>query len=86
MTLRIHQKLLISNQFMEMSYARMPEYLKGFDRIPLRYLADKLSWTSIGILILNIPNPSNAEAFFVESKKDPKIIENHLNPVMLVFI
>ena len=31
-------------------------------------------------------NPSNAEATFVQSNKDAKTFENHLNPVMLVFI
>ena len=31
-------------------------------------------------------NPSNAEAIFVQRRKDAKISENHLNPVMLAFI
>ena len=30
-------------------------------------------------------NPPNAEATFIQ-KKDAKIFEKHLNPVMLVFI
>ena len=33
-----------------------------------------------------ILNPSNAEATIVPKHKDPKIFENHLNPVILVFI
>ena len=35
--------------------------------------------------ILNV-NPSNSEATFVQSTLDAKILENHQNPVMLVFI
>ena len=31
-------------------------------------------------------NPSNAEATFVHNTKKQKKIENHLNPIMLVFI
>ena len=31
-------------------------------------------------------NSSNAEATFLPNDKDAKIFENHLNPVMLVFI
>ena len=31
-------------------------------------------------------NPSNAEATFVQSKRTQRVFENHLNPVMLVFI
>ena len=31
-------------------------------------------------------NPSNAEATFCPKRKDAKLFENHLNPVMLVFI
>ena len=34
---------------------------------------------------LNVFNPSNAEATFVQSTRTQKI-EKHLNPVMLVFI
>ena len=30
--------------------------------------------------------PSNAEAIFILVHKDEKLFENHLNPVMLVFI
>ena len=33
-----------------------------------------------------IVNPSNAEATFVQKHNDKNISENHLNPVMLVFI
>ena len=32
------------------------------------------------------PNPSNAEATFVQSTSTQRYFENHLNPVMLVFI
>ena len=31
-------------------------------------------------------NPSNASGYFCPKHKDEKIFENHLNPVMLVFI
>ena len=31
-------------------------------------------------------NPSNAEATFFQKNEDAKIFENHLNPVMLVYI
>ena len=31
-------------------------------------------------------NPSIAEAFFPSKYKDVNILENHLNPVMLVFM
>ena len=31
-------------------------------------------------------NPSNAEANFCSKQKDAPIFENHLNPVILVFI
>ena len=34
----------------------------------------------------NLVNPSNAEVTFYPKNKDAKIFENHLNPVMLVFI
>ena len=34
----------------------------------------------------NVFNASNADATFVHNHKDAKIFENHLNPVMLVFI
>ena len=35
---------------------------------------------------LALLNHSNAEATFIQSYKNTKIVENHLNPVMLVFI
>ena len=31
-------------------------------------------------------NPSNAEDTFIQSTRTQNILENHLNPVMLVFI
>ena len=51
----------------------------GFDT--LERLAGKLQCFNSIML-----NPSNAEATFVKKHKDAKIFENHLNPVMLVFI
>ena len=38
------------------------------------------------VLFLCQLNPSNAEATFVQSTKSQSFCENHLNPVMLVFI
>ena len=35
--------------------------------------------------VLKVINPSNAETAFLKHK-DAKFLENHLNPVMLVFI
>ena len=41
----------------------------------------------MGLIRHDRVNPSNAEASCVDPKhKDTKIFENHLNPVMLVFI
>ena len=36
--------------------------------------------------VLKCLNPSNAKATLVQSTKDAKFFENHLNPVLLVFI
>ena len=49
--------------------------------IPYKHLYKLVQWSR-----METPNPSNAEATFIKKHKDPKIFENHLNPVMLVFI
>ena len=47
----------------------------------LRYFVlAKLATSSIRV------NPSNAKAIFVQSTRRQRLFENHLNPVMLVFI
>ena len=45
------------------------------------HVVSSIVWTLVRFI-----NPSNAEATCIQKHKDANIFENHLNPVMLVFI